>query len=168
MTKATSETMKLNFITDQGSTRATVRCACRAVRFGCATDAFGAPPRALPGRSPAVGLPGPASGVGGSLAAVPDRRNVRAGDDGDCGGGSGISHANAAGETDGGSADAGRLPAGAAELTVEAEPAREAGPEPEAAPDGTVPDGTVPDGPVPDDTVPAGSSPAGFTADSAG
>src|SRR5215472_10361391 len=152
MTKATSETMKLNFITDQGSTRATVRCACRAVRFGCATDAFGAPPRALPGRSPAVGLPGPASGAGGSLAAVPDRRNVRAGDDGDCGGGSGISHANAAGETDGGSAGAGRLPAGAAELTVAAEPAREAGP----------------DGPVADGIVPAGSSPAGFAADSAG
>jgi hypothetical protein len=28
--------MKLNFITDQGSTRATVRCACRAERFDAA------------------------------------------------------------------------------------------------------------------------------------
>src|SRR5580698_4618560 len=33
MTKATRDTTKLNFITDQGSTRATVRCACRAVRL---------------------------------------------------------------------------------------------------------------------------------------
>src|ERR1700735_18144 len=32
MTKATSDTTKLNFITDQGSMRATVRCACRAER----------------------------------------------------------------------------------------------------------------------------------------
>ena len=39
-----------------------------------------------------------------SFPVVPDRRNVRAGDDGELGGGSGISHANAAGETDGGSA----------------------------------------------------------------
>src|SRR5262245_22317668 len=145
MTKATSETMKLNFITDQGSTRATVRCACRAIRFGCATAAFDAAPRALPARSPAAGLPGPASGPAGGAdgfwAAVPDRRNVRAGDDGDCGGGSGISHANAAGETDGGSVGAGRLPAGAAELTVEAEPAREAEPDPGAAPDTPLPNG---------------------------
>ena len=42
-----------------------------------------------------------------SFPVVPDRRNVRAGDDGELGGGSGISHANAAGETDGGSAGAG-------------------------------------------------------------
>jgi hypothetical protein len=31
MTKHTSETMKLNFMTDQGSNRATVRWACRAL-----------------------------------------------------------------------------------------------------------------------------------------
>src|ERR1700734_2661378 len=37
MTKATRDTTKLNFITDQGSTRATVRCACRAFRLD---DAF--------------------------------------------------------------------------------------------------------------------------------
>src|SRR5580704_2296274 len=37
MTKATRDTTKLNFITDQGSTRATVRCACRALRLD---DAF--------------------------------------------------------------------------------------------------------------------------------
>ena len=116
MTKATSETTKLNFITDQGSTRATVRCACRAVRFSCAAGAFFAGPRGGAWLLPAVSLPSPADddpvfGAGEFLADVPDRRNVRAGDDGECGGGSGISHANAAGETDGGSACAGRLPA---------------------------------------------------------
>src|SRR5215831_315986 len=120
MTKATSETTKLNFITDQGSTRATVRCACRAVRFGGVPDAFCAvAPRTAPGFSPAVGLPRPAGvpscGAGGFWPVVPDRRNVRAGDDRESGGGSGISHANAAGETGGGSAGPGRLPAGAAE-----------------------------------------------------
>ena len=56
------------------------------------------------------------------LADVPDRRNVRAGDDGECGGGSGISHANAAGETDGGSACAGRLPADVGEANGERVP----------------------------------------------
>src|SRR5260370_3614488 len=49
MTKATRETTKLNFITDQGSTRAMVRCACRAERLDCAfcgvpRVAAGAPP----------------------------------------------------------------------------------------------------------------------------
>src|SRR6266576_7114863 len=127
MTKATSETTKLNFITDQGSTRATVRCACRAVRFGCAAVALAAAPRNAAGLS-AAALPlppgsGPVVGGGDFLADVPDRRNVRAGDDGECAGGSGISHANAAAETDGGSACAGRSPAGAAEPVVAAEPA---------------------------------------------
>src|SRR5512135_2486988 len=100
MTKATSDTTKLNFITDQGSTRATVRCACRAVRFNCVPDAFCATPGAAAWPLAAVSLPSPPGddlvlGADEFLAAVPDRRNVRAGDDGECGGGSGISHANA-------------------------------------------------------------------------
>src|SRR5206468_1279202 len=108
-------TTKLNFITDQGSTLATVRCACRAVRFSCIPDAFCAAPGAAAWLLPAVALPSPPGddpvlgapvlGAGEFLAAVPDRRNVRAGDDGEFGGGSGISHANAAGETDGGAAE---------------------------------------------------------------
>src|SRR5215813_9758478 len=118
MTKATSETTKLNFITDHGSTRATVRCACRAVRFGGAVVILGAAPRDAAGRSAAAVplLPGngPVTGGGDFLADVPDRRNARAGDDGECVGGSGISHANAAGETDGCSACAGRSPGFAA------------------------------------------------------
>ena len=76
---------------------------------------------------PAVSLPSPPDddpvfGAGEFLADVPDRRNVRAGDDGECGGGSGISHANAAGETDGGSACAGRLPADVGEAYGEGAP----------------------------------------------
>src|SRR5580692_9801148 len=76
---------------------------------------------------PAVSLPSPPDGdpvfgAGEFLADVPDRRNVRAGDDGECGGGSGISHANAAGETDGGSACAGRLPADVGEAKGERVP----------------------------------------------
>jgi hypothetical protein len=43
MTKATRDTTKLNFITDQGSTRATVRCACLAWRLD---DRFVGLPRA--------------------------------------------------------------------------------------------------------------------------
>src|SRR5690242_15115063 len=128
MTKATSETTKLNFITDQGSTRATVRCACRAVRFRCAPDAFDAEPRG--GASPFLPAESllsppdedPVFGAGEFLADVPDRRNVRAGDDGECGGGSGISHANAAGETDCGSGCAGRLPADLGEADGEGAP----------------------------------------------
>src|SRR6516225_5012824 len=93
MTKATRETTKLNFITDQGSTRAMVRCACRAVRFDCAfcVFCFCVPLRTV-------------TGLEAAAAAAPDRRNARAGDDGEWGGGSGISHANAAGETEGASA----------------------------------------------------------------
>src|SRR5690349_14184552 len=127
MTKATSETTKLNFITDQGSTRATVRCACRAVRFSCAADAFCPGPRGEAWLLPAVSLLSPPDedpvfGAGEFLADVPDRRNVRAGDDGECGGGSGISHANAAGETDCGSGCAGRLPADLGEADGEGAP----------------------------------------------
>jgi hypothetical protein len=55
-----------------------------------------------PGLADEAGL-----GAGGSFAVEPDRRNVRAGEDRELGGGSGISHANAAGERAGGSADAG-------------------------------------------------------------
>ena len=77
MTKATSETTKLNFITDQGSTRAMVRCACRAERFDCP---FRAVFPVVTGPSPAAvlaaaavgrrGLGGP-SGEAASGAAEP-------------------------------------------------------------------------------------------------
>src|SRR5690348_7641964 len=132
MTKATSETTKLNFITDQGSTRATVRCACRAVRFGGAAVTLCAAPRDAGGLS-AAALPlppgtGPVVGGGDFLADVPDRRNARAGDDGECAGGSGISHANAAGET-ADSPCAGRSPGDAAEPVSAAEPADEGAPD---------------------------------------
>src|ERR1700755_1442921 len=99
MTKATSETTKLNFITDQGSTRATVRCACRAVRFGGAVALCAAPRDAAGLSAAALPLPpgsGPVVGGGDFLADVPDRRNARAGDDGECGGGMGISHPSCA------------------------------------------------------------------------
>ncbi len=125
MTKATSETTKLNFITDQGSIRAMVRCACLAERFDCPFFCgFCGAIRIVTGPSPAsvlsglvlpgLVLPGLADeaawGAAEPFPVVPDRRNVRAGDDGELGGGSGISHANAAGDTDGGSADVGGAP----------------------------------------------------------
>src|SRR6266705_637354 len=103
MTKATSETTKLNFITDQGSTRATVRCACRAMRLDCAFCAFCVLSAGAGLAAAAVVVPGPADGealgagwlfAAGLFVAVPDRKNARAGDDGDWGGGSGISQAN--------------------------------------------------------------------------
>src|SRR5437588_490524 len=66
MTKATRETTKLNFITDQGSTRATVRCACLAERFGAdPCDALAAGP-AGEGLSPVL-VP-----AGGSACLVAD------------------------------------------------------------------------------------------------
>jgi hypothetical protein len=97
--------MKLNFITDQGSTRATVRCACRAERFDAAffwalRDAAGASPEAVfPGLTAASGV----LEAAWLFAVVPARRNDRAGEDGEFGGGSGMSQANAAGETIGAS-----------------------------------------------------------------
>src|ERR1039457_1860169 len=115
MTKATSDTMKLNFITDQGSTRATVRCACRAERFDAAffwalRDAAGASPEAVfPGLTAASGV----LEAAWLFAVVPARRNDRAGEDGECGGGSGMSQANAAGETIGASELDGAVLAGA-------------------------------------------------------
>ncbi len=96
-------------------------------------------------------------GASEPFADVPDRRNVRAGDDGESAGGSGISHANAAGETDGGSADAG-------DGTLEG-----------GRPEGTAPDDAAPDDAAPDDGRPEGtvlegevSAPDGFVPDSAG
>jgi len=91
-------------------------------------------PRGAAGASLGAVLPGRtvASGVREAvwlLAAVPVRRNDRAGDDGEFGAGSGISQANAAGET-----------VGAAELDG-------------LVPDGTAPDGLVPDGAALEDTV---------------
>ena len=57
MTKATRDITKLNFITDQGSTRATVRCACRTGR--CA-DFFRDVLRAGSAAWPAVAAASPA------------------------------------------------------------------------------------------------------------
>src|SRR5580693_9070287 len=83
MTKATRDTTKLNFITDQGSTRATVRCACRAVRLD---DFFLGPAflGTLRGEvfrsSPTAVLPAPAPVISGArdgialVAFVPARR----------------------------------------------------------------------------------------------
>jgi hypothetical protein len=107
--------MKLNFITDQGSTRATVRCACRAERFDAAffwalRDAAGASPEAaFPGLTAASGV----LEAAWLFAVVPARRNDRAGEDGEFGGGSGMSQANAAGETIGASELDGAVLAGA-------------------------------------------------------
>src|SRR5260370_15861366 len=134
MTKATGETAKLNFITAQGSPRAPVRCACRDMRLGCAFCAFCAFCVLSAGAglaAAAVVVPGPADGealgagwlfAAGLFVVVPDRRNARAGDDGDWGGGSGISQANAAGERDGGSS-AGAGSAAAAALFFLVSPA---------------------------------------------
>jgi hypothetical protein len=87
-------------------------------------------------------------GAGGSFAVEPDRRNARAGEDRELGGGSGISHANAAGERADGSADAG----GNAGGTL----------------DDRCPEGIVPDGPGPEGALDEASSSDGFAADSAG
>ena len=82
---------------------------------------------------------------------VPDRRNVRAGDDGELGGGSGISHANAAGDTAGGSAGAGATLGDG----------RPEGP-------GPVPEGAGSEGAVREGARGEASPPDGGTADSAG
>jgi len=117
-------------------------------------------PRA--GAWPAAGLPAGAAGLevvavvaaelglagAGFFAVAPERRKARAGDDGECGGGSGISQAKAAGGTDDASGDGAD--------------------EPESDERGA--DDAVADDPGPD-VVPAagaGASPAGFTAASAG
>src|SRR5580693_8506573 len=107
-TKATRETTKLNFVTDQGSTRATVRCACLAGRWD---DPFGVAGRGgagagvgglvgivVAGRIGGAGIGGGGPAVGGDPV---ERRKVRAGDDGEVGGGSGISQLNAAADTAG-------------------------------------------------------------------
>jgi hypothetical protein len=116
-----------------------VRCACRAERLDCVFRGMppaeaGAPPAtALSGRTEAAALLGVVRTEAAALLGVVEPsafpaplRNVRAADDGELGGGSGISHANAAGETAGGS-----VPDG-------------------AAPDGTAPDGKVGDEPAVD------------------
>ena len=92
-------------------------------------------------------------GAGGSFAVEPDRRNARAGEDRELGGGSGISHANAAGERAGGSADTG----GEAGGTLD-----------DRCPEGTVSDDPGPDDPGPEGALDEASSSDGFAADSAG
>src|SRR5690242_21030445 len=107
--------------------------------------------------SPVAGLAAGAAGAGaevpglagaGFFAVTPERRKARAGDDGECGGGSGISQAKAAGGTDDASGDGAD--------------------EPESDERGA--DDAVADAPGPDvvPTAGAGASPAGFTAASAG
>jgi hypothetical protein len=90
---------------------------------------------------------------GGFFAVKPDRRKARAGDDGESAGGSGISHAKAAGGMDDGESagEAEELVPDDAE-PVEAEPV-EGGPE---------------DGTVPAAAVAAAVSPDGLAAASAG
>jgi len=102
MTNATRDTTKLNFITDQGSTRAMVRWACRAERladlFGRASRVSAAPDAA----APAVAGPTLTGGVFGgawAFALELERRKLRAGDVGEVGAGSGGSHTKAAAET---------------------------------------------------------------------
>ena len=102
------------------------------------------PTAVLPGLADEAAL-----GAAEPCSVVPDRRNVRAGDDGELGGGSGISHANAAAETDGGSA-------GVAETLGDGRS------------EGAVPEGPVPKGAVREGAVGQASSPDGFAADSAG
>src|SRR5580658_1284275 len=112
ITKATRETTKLNFITDQGSTRAMVRCACRAERL----DPLRRPPwRAC--------LAGPTVAAGAVLAeevlaSVFERRKLRAGEDGEVGAGSGVAQVNAAAVTDGCSGSAGAGEGSPVSLTV--------------------------------------------------
>src|SRR5271169_2225782 len=64
MTKATNETAKLNFITDQGSTRAMVRWACRPADRRTLALGFGA---------------GAGLGAGAGFAAPAGRGNACAG-----------------------------------------------------------------------------------------
>src|SRR5579862_2134668 len=108
-TNATTDTTKLNFITDHGSTRAMVRCACRTERERLAA-AFGRTLRTVAGAAAGAGAVGCGLATvtvgragGGGFTVPADRKKVRAGDDGDVGGGSGASQVNAAAETAGGS-----------------------------------------------------------------
>src|SRR5580692_964413 len=104
ITNATRDTTKLNFITDQGSTRAMVRWACRDERFN---DALGRVPAgdASAGEAFAgVTLTGGVRGGAEVLAVVLERRKFRAGEDGEVGSGSGVSHTNEAAETVGSAA----------------------------------------------------------------
>src|SRR5580693_216828 len=104
ITNATRDTTKLNFITDQGSTRAMVRCACRDERFD---DALGLVPAGEVPAGEAFGgatLTGGVRGGAGVLAVVLERRKFRAGEDGEVGSGSGVSHTNEAAETVGSAA----------------------------------------------------------------
>jgi len=115
-----------------------------AVLSAVATPAVAMPAVAIPaavwpGLADEAGL-----GAGGSFTVEPDRRNARAGEDRELGGGSGISHANAAGERAGGSADTG------------------------GALDDRCPEGTVSDDPGPEGALDEASSSDGFAADSAG
>src|ERR1700683_786992 len=106
ITKATRETTKLNFITDQGSTRAMVRCACRAERL----DPLRPPlwPACLAGPTVAAGAVLAEEVLAEEdLALVFERRKLRAGEDGDVGAGSGVAQVNAAAVTDGCSGSAG-------------------------------------------------------------
>jgi hypothetical protein len=100
MTKATRDTTKLNFITDQGSTRATVRCACLAWRLD---DRLDLPRTGSVARSAGVVAEPTAAAAAPMPAAVLvsplERRKFRAGDDGGTGAGPGVSQANAAAET---------------------------------------------------------------------
>jgi hypothetical protein len=172
MTNATSDTTKLNFITDHGSTRATVRCACLAderlgaVCCGRLRTWLAASPEAvlpepalavLPGFTGAVfpefgdpilpGFAGAGPGARFAFALVSDLRKARAGDDRDSGGGSGISQANAAGGTVV-PADLLSLPSGLSGLSGDGDD--------DGVPDDSVPEGFVPDGVAPDGTVPDG------------
>ena len=133
-----------------------VRWACRAERFDCPLlrrvphrDRARAQGPVLSGLADEAAL-----GAAEPCSVVPDRRNVRAGDDGELGGGSGISHANAAGETDGGSA-------GVAETLGDGRPEG-------AVLEGAVLEGAVPKGAVREGAAGQASSPDGFAADSAG
>src|SRR5579859_6949411 len=108
ITKATRDTTKLNFITDHGSTRAMVRCACRTERLAAAFDVAlrtvaGAWAGAGGGAGCGVATVTVGLAGGGGFTFPADRKKVRAGDDGDVGGGSGVSQVNAAAETAGGS-----------------------------------------------------------------
>jgi hypothetical protein len=93
-------------------------------------------------------------GAAEPCSVVPDRRNVRAGDDGELGGGSGMSHANAAAETDGGWD-------GVAETLGDGRPEG-------AVLEGAALEGPVPKGAVREGAVGQASSPDGFAVDSAG